>query len=465
VRVNPWFLPIFLVAFAVIIFLVRDVADTLALVLAGLSALLALTGAAQSVINGLRPVTASFYIFWFAWLGVGPIAQLTLGEVAWGDTTVLADRGRVWSALGVSVVAILMFWIGDRFCRARDRRAQSVAGSASVRRVLVLILVISLAIVGYVAVRGLGFSTFFASRIERGSAVEQAGVSIEQVGGAKYALYSVLPPALAVTVALLSVFQLQRIWRAKRRLSVVYAVTLLGGVAGMIVFANPLSATRFITLTAFGSLALALLRPRSVRSGFVFLALGICGTLLIYPLANVFRYENSSIGEVTKQTFVSPDFDGFQQVVNSIGYIEAHGYSWGHQILSALLFFVPRSAWDGKAETASVEVAEWAGYSFTNLSLPVHAELNLQFGLPGVVIGMLALGYIASKIDNAWQTAPFASMAMFGVLRGPLGAQVSAYLPALIILIVSIRSSSGDARDEQNDVRDSEAVGQGPPEP
>ena len=448
-RINPWALPLVLLGAAIVALLVRDLSDPAALALAGLSAVIALSGAIQSAAHELRPAAAAFYVFWFAWLGVGPIAQLTLGRVAWNDTRALADPAAVRLALVLTALAIAFFAIGDLATRARVRAPRPEA-RASIRRVVHGIVVAALVVVGVNAVNVLGLNSLFASRNARGDALDAAGGSLSDAGGVVYALYTVLPAGLAIAAALLGVYRLQLAWRGLAHVRVSEMGLLLVGVVGIALFANPFSQTRFIALLALGSLVLAAVRPRSPRAGFAFLALGIAATLLIYPLANVFRRGTLSFGSITANTFVSPDFDGFQQVVNTLSYVQTHGFAGGHHLVSAVLFFVPRSVWADKATIASADVAKHAGYSFTNLSLPVHAELYLQFGIAGLVVGMLLLGVLAARVDSAWlhaplskwaMLAPLVSMAMFGILRGPLGAQVPAYLPAILILLVAIRSS------------------------
>lgn len=448
-RINPWALPLVLLGAAVVALLLRELSDPAALALAGLSAVIALSGAIQSAAHGLRPAAAAFYVFWFAWLGVGPIAQLTLGRVAWNDTRALADPAAVRLALVLTALAIAFFAIGDLATRAWARRPRPEA-RASIRPIVHGIVVAALVVVGVNAVDVLGFDSLFASRNERGDALDAAGASLSDAGGAVYALYTVLPSGLAIAATLLGVYRLQLAWRGAARIRVIDLGLLLAGIAGIALFANPFSQTRFIALLALGSLVLAAMRPRSPRAGFAFLAVGIAATLLVYPLANVFRRGTLSLGGITANTFVSPDFDGFQQVVNTLSYVQTHGYAAGRHLLSAVLFFVPRSVWPDKATIASADVATHAGYSFTNLSLPIHAELYLQFGVVGLVVGMLLLGILASRVDSAWllaplskwaMLAPLVSMAMFGILRGPLGAQVPAYLPAILILLVAVRSS------------------------
>ncbi|MDL5352759.1 hypothetical protein [Microbacterium sp. zg-YB36] len=449
-NINPWVPPLVLLGAAFIVLLVGEPSDPVALGLASFSALIALTGAVQSAAHGLRPAAAAFYLFWFAWLGVGPIAQLTLGRVAWGDTRALADPAAVHLALVLTALAIACFSIGDLATRARASRP-SLAARASIRPGVHALVVAALMLVGLNAVRVLGLDSLFASRTERGDALDAAGGSLSDAGGVVYALYTVLPSGLAIAATLLGLYRLQLAARSFARVHVHELGLFLVGFVGLILFANPLSQTRFIALLAFGALVLAALRPRTPGAGFVFLAVGAVATLLLYPLASAFRRGSFSAAEVTADTFASADFDGFQQVVNTLSYVQTHGLAAGHHLLSAVLFFVPRSVWPDKATIASADVATHAGYSFTNLSLPIHAELYLQFGGVGIIVGMVLLGMLASRVDSAWlhaplskwaMLAPLVSMAMFGVLRGPLGAQVPAYLPAILILLVAVRSGA-----------------------
>ena len=94
--------------------------------------------------------------------------------------------------------------------------------------------------------------------------------------------------------------------------------------------------------------------------------------MLLYPGQRVPSEEFRTTSGA--EAFATPDFDGFQQIVNAMVFSEDVGHSLGHYTSSALLFFVPRSLWEGKATPASIDVAEHRGYEFTNLSLPLPAE-------------------------------------------------------------------------------------------
>ena len=141
------------------------------------------------------------------------------------------------------------------------------------------------------------------------------------------------------------------------------------------------------------------------------------------------------------------DFDGFQQVANSVLYVREIGHSLGHYTVSAFAYFIPRSWWEGKATPASLDVAGNRGYAFTNLSLPLHAELYIEFGLIGMAICMVAFGWLCASSDSSWLLgsasrlgllAPVLSMAMLGILRGPLGSLAPVYLTALGLTFLAL---------------------------
>src|SRR4051812_45298439 len=110
---RRWEPPLAIAIVAVAVVIAWEIPNPFAFVLAAASAAIALLGALRSITQGLRPICAGVYIFWFAWLGVGPIVQLTLHKVAWNDISALSDPSRVQTALLFNVLAITAFWCGD----------------------------------------------------------------------------------------------------------------------------------------------------------------------------------------------------------------------------------------------------------------------------------------------------------------------------------------------------------------
>jgi len=187
--------------------------------------------------------------------------------------------------------------------------------------------------------------------------------------------------------------------------------------------------------------------PRGGKAGIWMAVIILCGTLVAYPLANVFRSDKITLA-AGAEAFATPDFDGFQQIVNAIAFTQAHGHSWGYYALAALFFIVPRSLWTGKAFPASQDVASFRGYEFTNLSLPINAELYVEFGVIPMILIVLVGAIFLGRFDNRWQLSagtrgaamvPVLALAILGILRGPLGAQGPVYLTIIGLVLLALR--------------------------
>lgn len=455
ISVSPLAAPFALVGLALALFVTWNVPDALEALLIGIGIVLSAAGIMRSWLHGLQPVAAAFYMFWLAWLGIPPAVQLALQRVPWNDTAILLDRPTMLLALVLLDLALLATMLGQALGRAGHRLpAVPAAARGPVRGWVLLLLLVGLAVVAphAISVNG-GIGTFFSSRTERGQVIAAAGADVASAGGVAEALVLVLPGALAVTSALLA---LERILsRAPRAawVKVLDAVALLVGLGAVAVFANPISNTRFIGVTGIGALAIALLRPRSKRAGGVFVLIGLVAVLVLYPFANNFRGDGvSDTSTVDVGTYATIDFDGFQQVINTIHYVADLGPTGGRYIASAVLFLLPRATWEGKSVPASLDVAAHANYTFTNLSEPIPAELYLEFGWAGVILGMVLVGYFIGRADRAWlerpegklaRYVPYLSVAVLGFLRGPLGAQVPVYLTVLGLLFIALRGRPG----------------------
>lgn len=158
----------------------------------------------------------------------------------------------------------------------------------------------------------------------------------------------------------------------------------------------------------FGNLllfAVMTLNFRKVKLRFLLALAFVGGALIAMPLLDHFTRAGRSWADLDLQQmfgayFQSGDFDGLQSVNNAIVYVDQNGLEYGRQLLSALLFFVPRSLWVSKGEPTGSITAEAAGYSFTNVSQPLPSEFYVDFGWAGVVITALLIGVGLRRIDE-----------------------------------------------------------------
>jgi hypothetical protein len=109
------------------------------------------------------------------------------------------------------------------------------------------------------------------------------------------------------------------------------------------------------------------------------------------------------------------DFDSFDQVINTIEYVQVHGIVWGRQLLGVVFFWVPRSFWPDKPIDKGSMLADWKMYSFRNLSAPIWSELYIDGGWAFLLIGMLILG-IAIRPANIKSEATLTLLGVPGIL-------------------------------------------------
>ncbi|MFZ3417162.1 hypothetical protein [Arthrobacter sp. 3Tela_A] len=325
------------------------------------------------------------------------------------------------------------------------------------------LIIVGIALAPFAISASGGFSGMFANRFDRVEALNQSGMSFAEVGGLRYALGKQLPITVSIAAACLAVIRVRDRIKNSGFLSLHGSelTALLLSLALVVFYCNPSANSRYIAVIAFGSLALYLAQPRSRRGGFVVAGAAVFGTLVIYPLMNVFRVgvQGSETLKAGAEAFASMDFDGFQQVANSQIFVNDRGHSFGHYVLSAVLFFLPRSIWAEKATPASIDVASNRNYSFTDLSLPFHAEIFIEFGIVGMLVAMIIFGVFASKADRSWLAggksrigiaAPLIAVALLGFLRGPLGSLAPIYLTAILLFVLGLKVSKGCASSQRS---------------
>jgi hypothetical protein len=86
---------------------------------------------------------------------------------------------------------------------------------------------------------------------------------------------------------------------------------------------------------------------------------------------------------------------------NTVTFVrEGPGHTWGEQAAGTLLFWVPRSMWDSKPSDTGTTVGLYIGTENVNLSEPLWAELWIDFGLVGMLLGFVLVGYLLRRGDH-----------------------------------------------------------------
>jgi hypothetical protein len=147
-------------------------------------------------------------------------------------------------------------------------------------------------------------------------------------------------------------------------------------------------------------------------------------TLILYfslivamPLLAVFTHVNSSFSEVLANPKIITDsfstevllsnfntinFDAYINFLATIDYVSNEGFSFGKQLLSALLFFIPRSIWESKPNTSGEFIGDYLienyNFWFNNISNPFVSEAYLNFGFLGIILFAIILAFFFSKM-------------------------------------------------------------------
>lgn len=425
--------------------------DLAAVLLSVLHVLACCAGAVVAVYRGLRPCLLVASVFPYCWLALPAVYQISHTEAAWGDPGVTLDSKATLTALAIILVGQVTL-LGAYLLVPRRREASrpptplSPEGRTRLTLTIGLLLLLCLGLLPLVISTAGGIGAMFTSREDLNASLESNG--LEDGSSPVAALVKIVPSALSSVVVLLAI----HLFRTRRgpgdigvRVAVVVGATAL---AMLCVVANPFASTRFLFLVSFGPLALVVLRPYRRLAAFVWLGGCVFAFLLAYPLAELFR-RSESVGS-NRAMLASIDFDGFQQVINTVSFVSAEGIAWGSHFLSGLLFFVPRSMWEAKSDPASLEIASARGYEFLNLSLPFPAEAYLDGGWLGVLLVMVLFGVLLAVLDRAWRekshwalVAAFLALAQVGLWRGPFGSQVPVFAFAGGLLVLALVLAHG----------------------
>ncbi|MGP4110645.1 hypothetical protein ACTWP5_06975 [Streptomyces sp. 4N509B] len=357
------------------------------------------------VLSGRRRLLqGAFWLFGYLAMGIAPLAQSVLGR---DPTPVLGPRADTQLATVLVLCGMVAFDVGALLARHRPglRRRQRPPATVHRGRLWLLVALAYAASAAFVVQVG-GVGVFFTSREELGASLNEAtaGGGAEATGEAGNALLR----GFGTVPALLALLFLTR-WLVTSRHARSRPSVLLAWAGLLVVNAvvnNPVSNPRYWFLTVLFSLLFTVF-PRSPVMYRASLALGIVVALVLFPVADRFRYDEAGRQQVESTSLLEPlvvkDYDQVNMVANTITYVDdGNAHTFGEQLAGAALFFVPRSVWEGKPQDTGFLVGEWMGTDSPNLSSPLWGELWLDFGPVGMTVGFLAVGYLAARTDRRY---------------------------------------------------------------
>jgi len=405
------------------------VAQTITVVVCG--------GALAAVLTAetLMPVQLCFWTFSYIWLAMAPLGMLTRDTYPWG---LRVSDGVAFTASGVVLSGVLIYVGAAMVARTyMAGRALTVGGDEprphlpgwlsnlvhtfTARRLVwnrvVVLCGVSYLLAAALVPRSGGVGAFFQSRE---AANEATAAATGSSGGAGAALLNwglSVPPFWAL-LALLHMPAPGPTFNARfgRRVLITMMVAL------NLIVNNPISQPRFWAGTVLLSLLFTSRKMASVRL-FRFAGITLLASLvLLFPLADYFRYEKApqlDTSGVATQLTTNPDYDAYQQI--QAGVVLVHGV--GHQpkaLVGPPLFWVPRSIWPGKPEDTGVVIAKFVGYTFLNLSSPLWVETYVWGGLFGTFVVFALLGLLSRRADYAFHRHRFDRTHLASIVVVPL---------------------------------------------
>ena len=412
------------------------------------------TGArlAGLVVSGTQHLYGfAFFLYCYLFMGLAPLVQLSRGTFP--SVAPWITRGDIPAAFALVALGITAFELGYFVQRRMKSSAQgsttrlkSLPAIAMARpreaklhpqRVYVLAcvsLAISLAFIILV-----GPTTFLQSRNDVFASIG------EGIGNASTAtlLRGFVTGSLLVSFA--GVIAMLRFRNSVRDVGLVTLAVVLGGVSLFVT--NVVNSPRYLAIVVLVGMLSALGIFATRFRARVAYGSALAGFLYVFPILGGFR-NSISFGAASRDVenvLLGGDYDSFAQIVNAVTYVLDNGIEFGRQLSGALLVWVPRAVWPDKPISTSTLVSEYMGYPFTNVSSPVWAELLIDFGVLGVVVGFFAAGMLLGRFDDRLvanlDAGRFPGLAAVVVpfyliilLRGALLSTI----PVLLVMVVCI---------------------------
>ena len=323
-----------------------------------------------------------FWTFVWIFLGLAPLAQSAAEDWPWPGGV---SEDVLWRSALIILISVLTYDVGLVIGKRSDsRELRPPKRVLSVQRLKVGAVIAVVACVTQILL--IGPETLLADRAARSaSSTDTSSGAIQQ--------------ALLVSV----IFVVSYLFIRAKRGGVLKGYTLVTVLlVGLTLFvSNPLSSSRYRFASVAVALLLAFLWPATRRQMAALAGALLFGLAFLFPLLNSFRKDSYlTAADGVLQYLRQGDYDAFQQLANTVNFVDERGITNGMQGLSALFFFIPRAVWPEKALDTGVLVANFRDYEFTNLSAPLQAEAYINGGPLAVVIFFVLLGVATSYMER-----------------------------------------------------------------
>jgi len=247
---------------------------------------------------------------------------------------------------------------------------------------------------------------------------------------------------------------------------VTIAAVLLLCLAIVFWFKNPFTEKR----NALGPIYICILflaYPKLLNSNIKSLSFLFFTLVVLFPLSAILTHTDASFQELISDpsllleynkgggiatAFNTLNYDAFANIMATIEYVQHHGFAMGFQLLSALLFFVPRGVWASKPISTGEQVGQYLiddyGFTYNNLSNPMVSEGYINFGVFGVILlaGILAyflvffIGWLKSEDYLKRIMAFYLAIHLIFLLRGDFTNGYTYYVGTFIGVLIIPRA-------------------------
>lgn len=340
-----------------------------------------------------RLTTGMLWFFVYVTAGVVPLAQTDTGLYP-----NLVDSRYLFATQVTVLLAAFCFELGGLLSRRRSASAASDTAATVSLKALRWVSIAAIPPTLYFISKLGGPAAFFESRERLAEQFTAAG--LRSGGQASSALVTAFGQA---PIAIVAIAWTVHYLRNPGTIGISGRLWLIGLLALNAIVNNPISNARYWFLAIVIGLIYSLpsMGPRVYRFSLI---AAPTAALIAFPYSDYFRRIDRgplTIGPLG-ETISTKDYDQAVMTANGLWYVAEHGHTWGQQLLGAIFFWVPRSAWEGKALDTGVLIGNYLDAGTVNLSSPLWTEFYVDFGWPGVALGFAALGFAAHRLDDTF---------------------------------------------------------------
>lgn len=170
----------------------------------------------------------------------------------------------------------------------------------------------------------------------------------------------------------------------------------------LIVF--PTAKPRFITGSVY--LGIFLFLKKRFKNKNTFTIIFIVSFLLIMPSLSNARMHNSVVETLENFKIANPyeylikgDTTSYVMGLSGVQYLESNNFLYGKQMISNILFFIPRSLWPDKLASLGSWLADYSNHTHNNMDSPLFMEFFVDYGYIGLILFTSIMALICSKLD------------------------------------------------------------------